>query len=149
MEFILLDEKLETLENYTFYPPRDTQNEINAMSFNKNYNIINLNNNKLSIFVKLIDPKLKTVIFSYGNGQDLSMVEEFLLKVSDQNNVNVISYDYTGYGRSIDEPSVNKCFDNLKQVIEYTQSLEIEKKNIILVGYSFGAAVTLENAYNN
>ena len=41
-----------------------------------------------------------TIIYSHGNSSDLSGGLSFLLELAEKRNINVVVYDYTGYGAS-------------------------------------------------
>jgi pimeloyl-ACP methyl ester carboxylesterase len=80
-------------------------------------------------------PKEKklTLIFSHGNACDLSVVYPFLIDLSTQLKADVISYDYSGYGRSEGSPSEKEIYTDIEQVMDFvTISLGVENENIIL-----------------
>lgn len=45
-----------------------------------------------------------TMLFSHGNAEDLGIIFDWFVSLSKQLNVNVMAYDYTGYGRSREYP---------------------------------------------
>ena len=50
-------------------------------------------------------PDAITLLFSHGNAEDLGMIYDWFREVARVLNVNVMSYDYTGYGLSDGEPA--------------------------------------------
>ena len=41
-----------------------------------------------------------TILYSHGNAEDLNIAFEWMTTLSEELDVNVIGYDYTGYGRN-------------------------------------------------
>lgn len=64
-----------------------------------------------------------TLLYSHGNAEDLGLIAHFLTDLARLLGVNVLCYDYAGYGKSTDVVSVS-CF-----LREYGQELEGWKKN--------------------
>jgi abhydrolase domain-containing protein 17 len=103
-----------------------------------------------NIAVKLItgEQKDKLIIFSHGNGDDLTTslnYQEFLQKVGDWS---VLSYDYFGYGFSSHKQTTEKNMgDCIEAVAAYaTRHLKFKKENIMLIGKSLGSVPTLHLA---
>ncbi len=49
-----------------------------------------------------LDRKAKiTILFSHGNAEDLGLIFEWMVLVSAELSVNVLAYDYDGYGKSV------------------------------------------------
>jgi pimeloyl-ACP methyl ester carboxylesterase len=61
-------------------------------------------------------------------------------------NVNVLAYDYDGYGLSDKTPSESSCYDNMWSVIEYLKTKNIMTKDIVLYGRSLGTGPSVEFA---
>lgn len=109
-----------------------------------------------------------TVLFSHGNAQDLNLCYPFLRRLSRRMNVNVVAYDYSGYGAStgswesstavfldsclkssfIDAfyfhftgtPSEENCYADVDAVFQYLiQSEGLDCHDIILYGRSLGS----------
>eukprot|EP00804_Cyclotella_cryptica_P028885 CCRYP_008456-RD/>CCRYP_008456-RD protein AED:0.27 eAED:0.27 QI:381/1/1/1/0.5/0.4/5/1028/671 len=64
-----------------------------------------------------------TLLYSHGNAEDLGLIAHFLTDLARLLGVNVLCYDYAGYGKSTDVVSVS-CF-----LREYGQELEGWKRN--------------------
>ena len=55
-------------------------------------------------------PDAITLLFSHGNAEDLGMIYDWFREVARVLNVNVMSYDYTGYGLSDGEPAEERVY---------------------------------------
>ncbi|CAK4085929.1 unnamed protein product [Aphanomyces euteiches] len=60
-----------------------------------------------------------TILFSHGNAEDLGMIYEWFREISRQLNVNVMAYDYTGYGISVGIPSEEAIFSDIEAAFAY------------------------------
>ena len=83
------------------------------------------------------------IIWSHGNAMLCYYMDDYLLKLSQQLQVNVICYDYQGYGFSEGECSEQNCYDDLGAVINYVKNICLNAK-IILVGQSLGTGVVID-----
>lgn len=90
-----------------------------------------------------LDTKSKyTIIYSHGNGEDLSEIYP-LLNLYAENGFNVLAYDYSGYGLSKGVASEKNVYKNADVIYNYAVNiLKIEPKNIIIAGFSMGSAPT-------
>ena len=59
------------------------------------------------------------IIYSHGNGEDIGQCYEWLKLIHTNLNVNVLAYDYEGYGLHFGSPSENACYRDIKNVFEY------------------------------
>uniref|UniRef100_A0A0N4ZMW3 Hydrolase_4 domain-containing protein n=1 Tax=Parastrongyloides trichosuri TaxID=131310 RepID=A0A0N4ZMW3_PARTI len=93
------------------------------------------------------------VIFSHPNGTDLSdNIIGFpnLLDFARFMEVNLISYDYSGYGISNGIPNQETLVGNLQAILNYAKNvLKYPEERIILWGYSLGGAISSMVARNN
>ena len=63
--------------------------------------ILFCNSEKISIPAFYIDRKSKiTIIFSHGNAEDIGMIFDSFNEFSKELLVNVLAYDYEGYGKA-------------------------------------------------
>jgi hypothetical protein len=60
-----------------------------------------------------------TVIFSHGNAEDLGMIYEHCVEFTQAMNVNLIAYDYEGYGKASGVPSEQSCYDDIDAAYEF------------------------------
>lgn len=98
--------------------------------------------------------KTMTILFSHGNAVDLGLLLPFLRDLGRALKVNVMGYDYTGYGCStggggasgLDEgdlPSVGHCYSDITAVYKHlVNDLNIPPRSIILYGQSVGSGPT-------
>lgn len=88
-----------------------------------------------------------TVLFSHANAEDLGSVFDHLKTLSEVLQVNVMGYEYTGYGHSTGIPSEQDCYADIAAAFAY---LMTEKNflpsQVILYGRSIGSGPTCELA---
>lgn len=94
----------------------------------------------VSLKKKNSNPPL-TIIYSHGNSSDLSDSVHFMLEFLTFFDVEVIQYDYTGYGESrLKGTSEESVCRDLETVLKWTQK---PLSQIILWGFSLGTVPTL------
>lgn len=88
----------------------------------------------------------RCIIYSHGNAADLYVMKDYLKILSQSLNIDVIGYDYTGYGYTqsltTEKPSQSGCVRSLRNVVSYAKDAGYD--DIILMGSSVGTGVTLE-----
>jgi len=83
-----------------------------------------------------------TLLYSHGNAEDLGMMYKRMKELARVLCVNVLAYDYSGYGLSTPkcEPSEQMCFHNIDAAFNYlVQVMKVPPKQIILYGRSLGS----------
>ena len=81
-----------------------------------------------------------TIIFSHGNAEDLGMIYEHCVEFTKELNVNLIAYDYEGYGKASGVPSELNCYDDIDAAYAFlTDVLHQSPLNIIVYGRSLGS----------
>ena len=90
-----------------------------------------------------------TILYSHGNAEDLGMLYEYLKELSRLLKVNIMAYDYTGYGlanvaneveRWAFKPSEEHCYADIEAAYHHLTDVErIESASIILYGRSVGS----------
>lgn len=86
---------------------------------------------------------VKYLIFSHGNACDMNQMDEFCKTLSENLNVNIVSYDYRGYGNSFGNKSLDNCCKDLRYV--YRKILKLtNKENIYLMGQSIGTGIVID-----
>jgi fermentation-respiration switch protein FrsA (DUF1100 family) len=92
-----------------------------------------------------------TVLFSHGNAEDLGMIYDWFKSFSAVLKVNVMAYDYTGYGKSRDTtrrdtpitPSEGRVYNDILAAYTYLhQKRNIPAHQIVLYGRSLGSGPT-------
>uniref|UniRef100_A0A0K0FKX8 Hydrolase_4 domain-containing protein n=1 Tax=Strongyloides venezuelensis TaxID=75913 RepID=A0A0K0FKX8_STRVS len=111
------------------------------------------NNSIACAFVKHFLRSRYLIIFSHPNGTDISdNIIGFpnLFDFARFMEVNIIAYDYSGYGISNGIPNEKTSIDNLQSILEYAKNvLNYPEERIILWGYSLGGAISSLVAKNN
>mmetsp|Transcript_22007 Transcript_22007/g.22743 ORF Transcript_22007/g.22743 Transcript_22007/m.22743 type:complete len:199 (+) Transcript_22007:3-599(+) len=68
------------------------------------------------------------------------MIYDWFLELSEKIKVNIIAYDYEGYGKAIGTPNEQSCYENIEAVYSYlTETHHISPDKIILYGRSLGS----------
>lgn len=95
--------------------------------------------------IELYHPGRMCVLFSHGNAEDMGQTRAFTQFIADELGVNVLSYDYVGYGLSsrgcTSEGNMNEAIEAVYQYAVY--DLAIPEKDIVLMGRSIGTAPTV------
>ncbi|XP_031392815.1 alpha/beta hydrolase domain-containing protein 17B isoform X2 [Punica granatum] len=88
-----------------------------------------------------------TVLYSHGNATDLGQLYDLFVQLKLNLRVNVMGYDYSGYGASTGKPSESNTYADIEAVY---QCLETEygvgQEDVILYGQSVGSGPTLHLA---
>mmetsp|Transcript_42628 Transcript_42628/g.62237 ORF Transcript_42628/g.62237 Transcript_42628/m.62237 type:complete len:365 (+) Transcript_42628:128-1222(+) len=96
-----------------------------------------------AIFIKANNKmNVPTILYSHGNAEDLGLIYDYLSDISTLLRVNIIAYDYTGYGlrKNDKKPSEESCYHDIDAVYHYLTTVEsIPAENIILYGRSVGS----------
>eukprot|EP00953_Heterococcus_sp_UTEX-ZZ885_P036515 18800-Heterococcus_DN1.PRE.2 len=84
-----------------------------------------------------------TILFSHGNAEDLGMIHDWFYDFSRNLNVNVLAYDYCGYGKSSGSVSEANCYADVDAAWEYLRrERKIPSEQIFLYGRSLGSGPT-------
>jgi len=85
-----------------------------------------------------------TVLFSHGNATDLGYMRDHLIELAEILHVNVLAYDYSGYGLSNRRASAAHCYDNILSVYQYLiTSYPSFSDYVIAYGQSLGSGPSL------
>ncbi|MBP9854400.1 MAG: alpha/beta hydrolase [Candidatus Omnitrophica bacterium] len=88
----------------------------------------------------------KTVIFSHGNGGNIGDRLDKLY-LFDRIGLNILIYDYQGYGKSTGNPSEKGLYQEAEAIYKYlTEERNIKPASIIVYGESLGGAVAVDLA---
>lgn len=92
------------------------------------------------------DPKF-TVLFSHGNAADLGMLTGFYCRLVHQLNINLFSYDYSGYGRSSGTATEKNLYADIEAAWHVLlKRYDLKRENVILYGQSIGTACAVDLA---
>ena len=84
-----------------------------------------------------------TLIVSHGNALDAAMFVPFGRRLRDTLGVNIVLYDYSGYGVSTGKPSARGVYADLEAVVDWcVLEKKFEPNRIVLYGQSIGSAPT-------
>ena len=84
-----------------------------------------------------------TVLWSHGNAMDCGECVELLQVLAIKLNVNVLAYDYAGYGASSGVPSEAGTYADISAAHGYLASLGVGDDKIVVVGQSVGSGPSL------
>ncbi|SCM23173.1 alpha/beta hydrolase, putative [Plasmodium chabaudi chabaudi] len=92
---------------------------------------------------------LLTVLFCHGNSENIYMLYDYFYEVSETWNVNILLYDYPGYGESTGTPTEENMYKSGYAVYDYmVNTLNIKPETIILYGRSIGSCAAVDIAIN-
>ena len=93
------------------------------------------------------ETKIPTLLFSHGNSSNLANVVPLLFLFVDILGVNVVAYDYSGYGRSSGYATEDAVYDNIDSLIpELAEVHGIPETELVLFGKSLGSAPSIHAA---
>ncbi|KAK1359639.1 Alpha/beta hydrolase domain-containing protein 17B [Heracleum sosnowskyi] len=88
-----------------------------------------------------------TLLYSHGNAADLGLMYQLFVELSTHLRVNLMGYDYCGYGQSTGKPSEQNTYADIEAAYKcLTESYGAKQENIILYGQSLGSGPTLDLA---
>eukprot|EP01084_Bolivina_argentea_P149506 261168_1 len=127
----------DIITNLCFQPPKKTA------YIDRSFYIHSQSGNKIAaIYYKQSNAKY-TILLSHGNAEDLSTISEYYKDFGERLNINIILYDYSGYGLSHGTPSETAFYHDIESVYSYLiNKLETKSKHIILYGVSIGTGPT-------
>ncbi|CAN8312150.1 unnamed protein product [Cochlearia groenlandica] len=103
-------------------------------------------NDIVAMYVKNPTAKL-TVLYSHGNAADLGHMFIMFNEISHHLNVNLIGYDYSGYGQSSGKPNEQETYADIEAVYDWLrETYGTKDERIILYGQSVGSGPSLELA---
>jgi pimeloyl-ACP methyl ester carboxylesterase len=96
---------------------------------------------KLSAWYIPHSPNSKTILFSHGNGGNISYRQSYIA-VLHQLGFNLLMYDYRGYGESAGSPDEEGTYRDSEAAWQYLiETKQTAPQNIILYGESLGGGV--------
>uniref|UniRef100_A0A0E0LW76 Serine aminopeptidase S33 domain-containing protein n=1 Tax=Oryza punctata TaxID=4537 RepID=A0A0E0LW76_ORYPU len=100
----------------------------------------------IAVYVRCPKARL-TVLYSHGNAADIGKMYELFVEFSARLHVNLMGYDYSGYGRSSGKASEANTFADIEAA--YKCLVEVygtREEDIILYGQSVGSGPTVDLA---
>jgi pimeloyl-ACP methyl ester carboxylesterase len=81
-----------------------------------------------------------TILFSHGNAEDLGMIYDWFNDLARVLRVNIMAYDYTGYGKSNGAPCEENCYADIDAAFQYLLDVRrLQPEQIVLYGRSLGS----------
>ncbi|XP_042502686.1 alpha/beta hydrolase domain-containing protein 17C-like isoform X2 [Macadamia integrifolia] len=88
-----------------------------------------------------------TVLYSHGNAADLGQMYELFIELSIHLRVNLLGYDYSGYGQASGKPSEQNTYADIEAAYKcIEENYGAKQEDIILYGQSVGSGPTLDLA---
>ncbi|KAK2998513.1 hypothetical protein RJ639_023864, partial [Escallonia herrerae] len=88
-----------------------------------------------------------TVLYSHGNAADLGQMYELFSELSVHLRVNLMGYDYSGYGQSTGKPSEQNTYADIEAAYRcLVETYGVKEEDVILYGQSVGSGPTLDLA---
>lgn len=88
-----------------------------------------------------------TILYSHGNAADLGQMRDLFIELRAHLRVNIMSYDYSGYGRSTGKPSEFNTYYDIEAVYNLLRNeYGFKQEDLILYGQSVGSGPTLHLA---
>ncbi|KAK9683188.1 hypothetical protein RND81_10G121900 [Saponaria officinalis] len=103
-------------------------------------------NNIVAVYVR--HPKASaTLLYSHGNAADLGQMFELFVELSNRLRVNIMGYDYSGYGQSTGKPTESNTYADINAVYKcLKEQYGVKDENLILYGQSVGSGPTVDLA---
>ncbi|KAJ8544979.1 hypothetical protein K7X08_017562 [Anisodus acutangulus] len=88
-----------------------------------------------------------TLLYSHGNAADLGQMYELFIELSIHLRVNLLGYDYSGYGQSTSKPSEQNTYADIEAAYKcLEENYGTKQEDVILYGQSVGSGPTLDLA---
>ncbi|KAE8705385.1 glucosyltransferase like family protein [Hibiscus syriacus] len=114
-----------------------------------NVDLLKLRTNKgneiVAMYVKNPSASL-TVLYSHGNAADIGQMYHTFTELSVHLNVNLLGYDYSGYGQSTGKPSEQDTYADIEAAYKCLEMYGVKQEDTILYGQSVGSGPALELA---
>lgn len=88
-----------------------------------------------------------TILYSHGNAADIGQMFALFVELSARLRVNLMGYDYSGYGQSTGKPTEYNTYADIEAVYEYLkEKYGASEEDVILYGQSVGSGPTVDLA---
>ncbi|XP_039126073.1 alpha/beta hydrolase domain-containing protein 17B-like [Dioscorea cayenensis subsp. rotundata] len=88
-----------------------------------------------------------TLLYSHGNAADIGQMFDLFIELSAHLRVNIMAYDYSGYGQSTGKPSEYNTYADIEAVYDCVKTQYAAKdEDLILYGQSVGSGPTVDLA---
>ncbi|GAV85554.1 Abhydrolase_5 domain-containing protein [Cephalotus follicularis] len=103
-------------------------------------------NDIVAVYVK--HPRASaTLLYSHGNAADLGQLFELFVELTNRLRVNLLGYDYSGYGQSTGKPTECNTYADIDAAYKcLKEKYGVNDEQLILYGQSVGSGPTLDLA---
>ena len=125
------------IEQFAFYPPKESYpRDFVSCTGNKLQFVANV-----PILEYTVENSRYTILYSYSTCADLSLCDKGLFGLSRALGVNIVAYDYSGYGQNgiLGKCSEKACYQDIETVYSYLVAKGIPSDHVILMGTSLGS----------
>jgi pimeloyl-ACP methyl ester carboxylesterase len=92
-------------------------------------------------------PSRRTLLFSHGNSTDIGITFFHMSELAVRLRVDVLAYDYSGYGQSTGAPSEYQLYADIDAAYHYlVTQCKVHPSDIVLYGQSVGSAPSVDLA---
>uniref|UniRef100_A0A6N2LHM5 Serine aminopeptidase S33 domain-containing protein n=1 Tax=Salix viminalis TaxID=40686 RepID=A0A6N2LHM5_SALVM len=103
-------------------------------------------NHVVAVYFKNPEASL-TVLYSHGNAADLGQMYDLFCELSLHLCVNLMGYDYSGYGKSTGKPTEQNTYVDIEAAYRcLEEKYGVKEEDVILYGQSVGSGPTLDLA---
>lgn len=135
----------KVISTLLFLPPR----EPTYLNSKKYFWLTTSTGSKIPAFFIRQNHARYTILYSHGNAEDLGMIYDYLIELSELLYINIMAYDYSGYGlgsmrkdnrKKKVVPSEKNCYADIEAALEHLIKVElISLSQIVLYGRSVGS----------
>lgn len=87
-----------------------------------------------------------TFVYAHGNSTDIGIMYNFILDLAMQLKVNILLFEYSGYGESSTKASEQHLYNDIKAAYDFLIQNNIHWNSIVLYGQSIGSAAACDLA---
>uniref|UniRef100_A0A7C9AAM7 Serine aminopeptidase S33 domain-containing protein n=1 Tax=Opuntia streptacantha TaxID=393608 RepID=A0A7C9AAM7_OPUST len=150
---------------FAFFPPSPVTYEVKKRDFDGKFVAVQIDGRQVDdpqLDVHVIETKTRnkivafylrnpyarlTLLYSHGNAADIGQLYDLFLQLKINLRVNVMGYDYSGYGASTGKPSEASTYADIEAVYQCLQTeYGVSQEDLILYGQSVGSGPTLHLA---
>ncbi|XP_061349325.1 uncharacterized protein LOC133294626 isoform X2 [Gastrolobium bilobum] len=131
-------------------PPPPPRISIPEVPMKDNVDVLKLRSRRgneiVAVYVKYHRPTC-TMLYSHGNAADLGQMFELFVELSNRLRLNVMGYDYSGYGQSTGKPTECNTYADIDAAYKcLKEQYGVKDEQLILYGQSVGSGPTLDLA---
>jgi len=125
----------EMISSLLFQPPPPTY-----LHPSRHFWLHNAKGGRIPAFFIELPNAAVTILFSHGNAEDLGMIYDWFNDLARDLRVNIMAYDYTGYGKSNGTPCEDNCYADIEAAFRYLLEVKrIQPEQVVLYGRSLGS----------